>query len=340
LEIPARATANAFHFARCWAGEIILLHVTGHAEPQPSLENSLAHLERELGGGGIARHYSRHADPAQEILRIAITQKTDLIVMATHERWRSGEGWTGQRHFHRFTLTSTVARVVDGGPCPVLVVPPTNTNRRIAHIASLFDTNQPADRASLLAAGLAREFGVKLTLVHAIPSMKIYGPGGGRLADSWDAALCEAATRKMDQFRTEQGCDADTLIGTGPSHTVVPLLAEKAGADLLVAGHHQRRTSRDERCHTFEMIRALPIPILIGNDGVAAQIDDHIVAAEPARPNADIFILLVAALFGVALLAISFFPLRKPNQACIAVGAISCDLRVKPGLAGTDHLSR
>jgi nucleotide-binding universal stress UspA family protein len=76
-------------------------------------DEKLAHLVREMAKAGIqTRTMVGHGDAASEIVRIAESEKADLIVIATH-------GTTGWR---RFVFGSVAEKVVRFAKCPVLTI--------------------------------------------------------------------------------------------------------------------------------------------------------------------------------------------------------------------------
>lgn len=69
-------------------------------------------VEERVPNSVPARILVRRGDPAREIVQVAVDEKVDLIVMATH-------GWTGWRHF---VFGSVAERVLRESTCPVLVL--------------------------------------------------------------------------------------------------------------------------------------------------------------------------------------------------------------------------
>jgi nucleotide-binding universal stress UspA family protein len=76
-------------------------------------DEKLAHLVKEMAQGGTqTRTMVGHGDAASEIVRIAESEKADLIVIATH-------GTTGWR---RFVFGSVAEKLVRLAKCPVLTI--------------------------------------------------------------------------------------------------------------------------------------------------------------------------------------------------------------------------
>ena len=130
------AVAHAFRMAADHGADVILCHVIetiiapnplyAHYYPADFLNPEIqvraekeatdALLERTPKEEALAAvaHSTLvvHGSPAEEIIRCALDQAVDLIVIATHGR-------TGLRHL---LMGSTAERVIRHGHCPVLVV--------------------------------------------------------------------------------------------------------------------------------------------------------------------------------------------------------------------------
>jgi universal stress protein A len=75
----------------------------------------LEQVAKELGKQrGPVKTFLSTGVPAEEIVRVANQDSTDLIVMGTH-------GWSGVRHM---LLGSVAEKILRSAPCPVLVVKP------------------------------------------------------------------------------------------------------------------------------------------------------------------------------------------------------------------------
>jgi nucleotide-binding universal stress UspA family protein len=86
---------------------------TYQLELESSAKNSLQELLDERVSSELrVRPFVVYGDAANEIVRIAETEQTDLIVIATH-------GMTGWR---RFIFGSVAEKVVRHAPCPVMTV--------------------------------------------------------------------------------------------------------------------------------------------------------------------------------------------------------------------------
>ena len=212
----------------------------------------------------------RNGDPARQIIDVARTHNADLIVMATHERWRMGIGWSGERRFFRFLMKSVAAQVMDGAPCPVW------TGRWLAEkqepefaahkVLCFLDLGHRSRGTLASAAQFASVAGAKLMLVHAIPSAEIWVPGGSRFAHMWKGSFEESAARKITILQREVGTNAAVVIDTGTPRQVLARAAAETGADAVVTGHWQQRNHWENPSDAIEIIRNSDIPVLISND--------------------------------------------------------------------------
>lgn len=128
---PSRvALEEAADLARRFEGELTLVHVLAPPPPAASevlvssreiakmvAEDDAAKLaawraEAERRSGRPARSCVLSGDPAAEIVRHALEERCDLVVVGTHGR-------TGLK---RLVLGSVAERVARQAPCPVLVV--------------------------------------------------------------------------------------------------------------------------------------------------------------------------------------------------------------------------
>jgi universal stress protein A len=131
FSVPSQeALEYARGFARCFDGEIVLLHAvppigtsyfpeapifSGSEEKELEVEEmNLQAVAREgpLDASIRVETLVRRGLPAHEIVEAAREIDADLIVIATH-------GYTGWKHF---CIGSTTERVVRAAPCPVFVL--------------------------------------------------------------------------------------------------------------------------------------------------------------------------------------------------------------------------
>jgi nucleotide-binding universal stress UspA family protein len=121
------AFATAAGLARSLGAELVVVHVMPPVEVIPLHAGALAYphgdrnqaramLERIIDPSITVRHVLTEGNPTDEILKIAMSESADLIVMGTH-------GWTG---LNRFLIGSVAEHVLRKAPCPVLTVKATD----------------------------------------------------------------------------------------------------------------------------------------------------------------------------------------------------------------------
>jgi nucleotide-binding universal stress UspA family protein len=143
-------------------------------------------------------HVLNGAPPFDEICRLAQIMPADLIVMPTHGR-------TGLKHVF---LGSTAERIVQHSPCPVLVTRGSALRPEGAMRYSIKTILVPVDFSSCSREGVryaiafAKQFGAKITLVHATYLGYIYSSEGTAIYDipRMQKAARKSAERKMREL--------------------------------------------------------------------------------------------------------------------------------------------
>jgi nucleotide-binding universal stress UspA family protein len=125
-DVSEAALAYARHLAATFGARVHVMHVTENDFLRPMASDPYAHaeaLERQLAGkltdhDRQALHavaVMRKSDaPAEEIVKYAISEDIDLIVMGTH----------GRKGVAHFLIGSVAEQVVRSAPCPVLTMRP------------------------------------------------------------------------------------------------------------------------------------------------------------------------------------------------------------------------
>ncbi len=155
----------------------------------------------------------------------------DLVVIGTH----------GRRGIRRFLLGSVAEEVVRTVPCPVLTIRDQAGKQGLQRPESLlvpFDFS-PASEAALGAAlELAKEYGARIDLLHAI-SPPIDASGYG-LAMGSHMEVTAAVTKALDEHAAglPTAVEVRTHVLHGAPGLVVVRFAEKSGSDLIVVGTH------------------------------------------------------------------------------------------------------
>jgi nucleotide-binding universal stress UspA family protein len=182
-------------------------------------------------------------DPSGSIVDFAHNEHCDLIVMPTH----------GYGPFRRFILGSNTAKVLHDADCPVwtgvhLEDAPAALSIPIRNVLCAVDLGPQSVKTLAWAAHLAREFGARLTLLHAMPC----GP---------DVQL--AAGEELRMLQTSSGADADVLLETGEPGPAICAAAARLKADVLVIGRGSAAGVYGRlRTNAYAIIRQSPCPVV------------------------------------------------------------------------------
>jgi universal stress protein A len=194
---------------------------------------------------------------AQAIIGTAQAEKADLIMMPSH-------GYS----FTRFLLGSESAEASDGIECPVWTgahveesaPAPSPEDFAIRSVLCAIDFTPHSEITVSWAAQVAGEFDAELTLAHVTPAVGIWAPGGTYVNPRLKADLVEDAQRQMAELQKNMGIEAKVFIGSGDGPKVLSQAAEQTKADLLVNECYPY--GGNLRIHGFEVIYAVPIPVL------------------------------------------------------------------------------
>jgi nucleotide-binding universal stress UspA family protein len=196
-------------------------------------------------------------DPARTIVEYAAAEQCDLIVMPTH----------GYGPFRRFLLGSVTAKVLHDAVCPVLTGPhmeqaPDYSNLQFRHVLCAIDLGAHSRQVVCWAAAFAREFGARLSIVHAIP------PSETRLGPyyfdpEWRDKLIRAAVARMSFLREDMKIEAEMAVEAGEPPVVVSTAAAAMAADLLVIGRGSTpRAHGHLPANSYAIARESPCPVL------------------------------------------------------------------------------
>jgi nucleotide-binding universal stress UspA family protein len=203
-------------------------------------------LVDELAGCNVKR-VILDGDAAQRIVEYAHAENVNLIVMPTH----------GYGTFRRFILGSNTAKVLHDAECPVwtgvhLQDVPHKPNR-IESVLCAIDLGPQTCRTLTWAAAMQREFGARLTVIHAMAC-----------ADDPTAGELEQSVRsEVERFEKTAGVEAKVVLEAGDAAKVVCETASRLDADLLVIGRGSAAGGFGRlRTHAYAMIRQSPCPVV------------------------------------------------------------------------------
>jgi nucleotide-binding universal stress UspA family protein len=192
-------------------------------------------------------------DPAREIVDYAHEENFGLIVMPTH----------GYGPFRQFILGSITAKVLHDADCPVwtgvhLEEAPQVEVAPFRHIVCAVDLGPQSCKALEWATAMQKEFGARLTVVHAMASSPAAGPEAARARDM-ELAVREDLGRLQQRFGTE----AELAIEPGDPPKVVCEMAENKKAELLVIGRGSAAGVFGRlRTNAYAIIRQSPCPVV------------------------------------------------------------------------------
>ena len=194
-------------------------------------------------------------DPAQIIVRYAEEHGTDLIMMPTR----------GYGTFRSMLLGSVTAKVLHDALCPVWtavhVEEPAPSAGFFERIVCAVDLNDASIGTMRFASRLARDFGAKVWLAHAIPA-PVAGPE--RYFDSdLQRTLEEDARLEIGKMQESSGLVAQLCLGDGEVADVVRQSAMSHNADLVIVGRGRAtRTLGRLRTNVYSIIRQSPCPVI------------------------------------------------------------------------------
>ncbi len=267
-EASSAAARFAAALAHQNASELTLLHVApaidfgfSMAEPNQERLAELAAqrdqavrraLEAFPAPDVAARRELVQGDAGLEIVRIA-REGYDLVVMSTH----------GSGAIRRWLLVgSTTSKVLHASECAVIAATDfSGRSPQFRRIVCALDLGPQSRRVLCSAAGLAREPGATLMVVHATPG---FGDAARDFIDGgWRSTLNTGLRERISALQRETSVEGEVLIEAGESYTVVPETAGRAGADLIVIGRgvHTGVLGR-LRAQAYEIIRNAPCPVL------------------------------------------------------------------------------
>jgi len=249
--------AERFH------SEVTLLHVEPPPEAYPdrSIDREIppekrlrdflcaafAHLE-------VKRVLRVGTDVAEEIVRYARDDGSDLIMMPTH----------GYGAFRRLLLGSTTAKVLYDARCPVwtgahLAQGPPAEWINPTTILCAADNDAGTEKALKWASQLASELDADLVLVHVEPRLTRSEEYDSK---EFDEQVIAAANQKMTKLQVAAGTRFQVVIRAGIVSHAVAKAVKDFEADLLVIGRRADPASEGLGLNTYGIIRESPCPVV------------------------------------------------------------------------------
>lgn len=163
--------------------------------------------------------------------------------------------------WRRWTKRSVVAEIVRSSPIPVWTAwggapPPDGELRRIAAAVDLHSLSR---QVLLESAAFAARLGADLEILHAVPRVDVDVLSACSLQDLPVALSTESAQAGIDRLLRISGISAPVHIGQGDPTHVLPSLARRHHAGLLILGAGRRTLG----ANVMATIRAARCPVLV-----------------------------------------------------------------------------
>jgi len=289
-EFSRGALRYAITLARHFGAELYLQHTAEMPESvliassEPGVVQEWRHNIPDIEQG-IRRMMERNGIQASEakivvqegavldsVLQMIFDQRIDLVVMGTH----------GHKGFSHLVLGSFAEAITHQSACPVLVVSrpekdfvragePDTVRMKTILLATDFSTH--SDRALAFALQWASEWGAKLIVFHAVPTIPA-GTGGmidlfpeynpyfeKQIASGWEKI------RHLVPGGAQQQFEAGYEVRHGDPRTEILTVAEQRGADLIILGARGSGTSvAPWGSVSSAVVRAGRLPVLVVRD--------------------------------------------------------------------------
>ena len=250
-----RAFPFAFRLAQRYGATVHVAHVIAPESPSgKTMDRMLAEDSRDLReartslaeflasapagvryGGGLLQQ----GDFAQAFADMVKEQEAGLLVVGTH----------GRQGLEKLLLGSVAEQVLGAAPCPVMVVGPGVRGREpgageVEQIIYATDFSPAAWRALPFATALSHDFDARLVLVNvvgAVEGMALHDAGAHKLAQQDRVRESERALMKMRMNLETLPHEPEIVVIAGDPGEVIPEIAARLSAGLIVMGAHARR---------------------------------------------------------------------------------------------------
>jgi len=196
-------------------------------------------------------------DPTGSIVDYAASEHCDMIVMPTH----------GYGPFRRLLLGSVTAKVLHDAVCPVWTGPhmestPAWSKLHFQHVVCALNLGPHSREVLGWAAEFAREFGARLSIVHAIP-ISATRLGGFYFDPDWRIELTKSAAERLAYICKDMKIDAAIAIEAGEAPAVVDTFAANTNTDLIVIGRGSTpRAHGHLPTHSYAIVRQSSCPVV------------------------------------------------------------------------------
>jgi nucleotide-binding universal stress UspA family protein len=193
----------------------------------------------------------------QAIADYARDHRFDLIAMPTH----------GYGTLRRLVVGSTTAAVLGESPVALWTFTPDRAPREagVDRIVCALELDDAAADVLGEADSLAKQFGAKLTVVHALPSVDESSLNWAM--DPPTETSPEEADDRLKAIIAAVQADCEVMIECGRPAPVLKRIAKEVEADMVIAG--RRSSSSDGQGAlgptTYEIVRTSPCPVWIAS---------------------------------------------------------------------------
>lgn len=274
------ALRYAVALARIYEAKLFLLHCSGRDSLPEEKDGgeSPSHMERlfveslvphlglatmnELNWCGLLR--TNVADIGNMIVREAVLQKIDLIVMRSRRRPRAA-----------VLLGSTAEKVCGNAPCPVLVTHPlerewvgmTSGEIDLNRVLIAHDFSRASETAMNFGISLAQEYQAEVHLMHVLPTDGHVEP---ELAwsSSTNSSAYTLTARKLQEILPKEvtlWCKFVNVVRCGKVHEEILNYARKHEIDLICVGVSDSDWTIEKLLgsNVDRVLREAPCPVLV-----------------------------------------------------------------------------
>jgi nucleotide-binding universal stress UspA family protein len=240
----SRALQHALAVARHYGADLDLVHAIqphtynlagpdimaqAHTQAEREIGDLTALLRRTGALDGVnIRSWVLDGEVAEVACRIVRSQKTDLVVIATH----------GRSGLRKLVLGSVAEEVYRHSPCPVLTVGPYSPGMRrnpsLARVLVATDLSPASSEALPWAVAAAQEFGARLTVLDVCLNLEAKGEAAhGR---EHRIAELQGLLRELANGSSGPVPDSHFEIAAGTTAKDILEFAAAQKADLIVQG--------------------------------------------------------------------------------------------------------
>jgi nucleotide-binding universal stress UspA family protein len=168
--------------------------------------------------------------------------------------------------FRRFLIGSITAKVLHDAHCPVWTgvhledAPPPDEIAFDKFICAVDFDRETGVRTLRAAAGLARQTGANVVVVHAIPALETRPEK--YLDTPFQTFLHSTAEDEIAAMQQTAGTQFPVCIHGGPVAKVVREAALNHNADLVMVGRRQHDLLGRLRTHGYAIVRESPCPVI------------------------------------------------------------------------------